>query len=190
MATPQTRCCPPGPNGETLTYIDSTGKFWNTYVNYYMTVGSWTGGDVSLVFNRCAITQISSAAFGIGGPNVSYAPIDCPCCPDNYLYAEWREGNNASLGTPCISVSVPYTFADAIPCIDCVCEHEVPEATPECEDCQDNQRAHIAFVYNPFVKQCTDCVPQDFVVTSDPKLNCFMPYFLIQPDKNYNFNLD
>lgn len=166
-------CCPSG-----LTYIDQNGYFVNLYTGSIMKVLTWTDGPVQNVYGKCALTQAAPEAYG-----ATIDPINCPCCPEGYFYS-------SQLKLCVKSIGATKDTMDPIPCIVCICPTDGPPPTLQCDTCNEQSGQSIFFQYNPFIKQCTNCTPQDFVLTNDPKLNCFMPYFLIQPDNNNNFNLD
>lgn len=92
-------------------------------------------------------------------PYETTSPIECPCCPEGYIYKNtylpplWPNGF-------CIPDRPNVSNLEAvstIPCIDCNCSDYEPVG---CADCGSGG-IHIAFDSDPTVKQCTDCEPVD-----------------------------
>ncbi len=157
-------CCPEG-----STYINSLGQYsdpiWGT--------STIANPDISTYANTCA--QLVNIGGGRGGWAIATggSTSTCPCCPEGYTYA--------SSNGMCVGLK-PTDLAPTIPCIPCICQD--PPPPPDCETCNEQGGLPIAFAFNPFTKQCTDCVAQGFQLTKDHKLNAFMPYFLILPNTN------
>ena len=188
MPIPQLKCCPEpddsfgsGP----LTYVDSTGMFFNMYLNsfmnltgYYYVDGSGTPHTVAELYGKCVRTQPSPNAYG-----PFYDPIECPCCPDGYVYVNRVDPVTGNIIKICASLEAPLIFTNSIPCVDCICEDPAPTEV-ECETCNKSSGAPIHFEYNPFIKQCVDCEKEEYQPSLDKKLNCFLPYLIIFPNIN------
>jgi len=136
MSTPVKACCPQG-----LNYIDPTGMFYNQYIGAMMQVLTWTGGAVTDVYDKCAITQAAPMAYGD-----AYDPSDCPCCPQGYTY-------RTNMGT-CVSNLDMKTLIDPVPCIVCICP-DPPEPEP-CETCSP-ETLPITFSFNDNISNCEHC---------------------------------
>jgi len=194
MPNAQLRCCPDptdsfgsGP----LTYVDPSGYFFNMHTGTYMLLLLYNYSDPTTgqiytksdIFGKCIRTQSNPTGYG-----PMYDPIDCPCCPDNYQYVTIINHTTGPMGT-CASIATvgPVTYTEPIPCISCVCPD--PPPPPVCESCEQSSGQPINFSFRSDVKQCKDCIPQDFILPNDAKFTCFAPYFLILPNLQ-NFKLD
>lgn len=176
MSVAVANCCPPGPNGQTYGYVNSLGNFYNVFTGTYMQMLTWTGGPVSAVYGKCVLHQASPAGYGEPAN-----PIDCPCCPDPYVYVN---------GFGCTDLPNLKTRVDSIPCISCICPDPDPPLPPApCVGCESNA-IHTSFVFDPTIKNCIDCNKQgEPRLTNDPKLNAFMPDFMIDPVINFRLDL-
>lgn len=159
-------CCPLG-----YVYVDSTGTYSDPSLGTF-TVTNYNGTTViSPILTKCIRAQTVNA-FG--------APLDpnpCPCCPTGMTFSSYTQ--------TCFDPNSAIVYA-TIPCIPCVCV--TPPPPPPCVGCQEGNGIHVSFSFNDRVKQCINCVPDGSIPISDPKLNCFAPYFILVPA--INFTLD
>lgn len=165
-------CCPKG-----STYVDQDGYFMQgdpTKSGYGTRMQLSNPAPFTGLTGVCV--SIVNLAWGIP---TGVEPSTCPCCmPSSTDWYNSMEGK-------CTDVSG--ALYDPIPCIPCICID--PPPPPDCETCNKPSGDHISFDYNPFVKNCTDCAPQNFELPDDCKLNAFMPYFIIIPNTN-NFTTE
>lgn len=176
-------CCPPG-----LIYVDSAGNW--TDVGYGGGVtGVVTPGQAGLFNGSCV--SIGNVAWGSVPPEAwvdptrsGIDPIPCLCCPPNMIYSSFDGMCHCDKNPACLSVKP----LPPIPCLKCVCPPDDPPQPEPCLGCQSSSGMSISFSFQSDVKQCVDCNPQDFILTNNPKLNCFVPYYLISPI--INFKLD
>lgn len=180
MASPEQKCCPP-PDGDdpfgpgNLTYVDSSGVFWNIPLDTYMTLTNWTDpdgtGSAIDVYGKCIRTQSTPVGYGY-----AYDPVNCPCCPDTYVWS--HRYNTCFAGEfangPLLSPSVP--------CITCICP--TPTAQPICESCGESQGIHIAMTFDPTRKQCIECGVIG-TPTPLPGFSQYMPIQLQDPIINF-----
>lgn len=119
-------------------------------------------------------------------PITTTATIDCPCCPEGLTWYSFTSilypnGVCAPPGTTVFSNAEVYNVP--IPCLPCNCVEPEPR---ECEDCTAYTGLPINFVFNPTIKQCTDCEqPNEPRMTNDCYFNNFMTYFMIDPIINF-----
>lgn len=96
----------------------------------------------------------------VTAPVITTSTIDCPCCPDgfvwyNFLSSNYPDGICAPPGLTVFSNAETYNVP--IPCLPCDC---TPAPAIPCTDCG-SDGLPITFAYDPMVKNCTDCEPQD-----------------------------
>ena len=161
-------CCPIG-----TIYVNPDG----TYNDPSYGSGTIQNPSILSTLTGCAILVNNGYAL-----YTEAVPIDCPCCPEGYTFS-------SQTGDCVNDLQGRKDAVLTIPCINCVCEDPTPVEPQECESCNESGGQHISFQYNPFIKQCTDCVPQNLDQPDNSKLNCFMPYFLTLPNTN-SFKLD
>lgn len=183
---PENTCCP-SPGGQQLTYINTSGYFWNPTNNSYMALTSSgvPGYKVTDFYGKCTLTQSFPIAY-----IAPVTPVACTgCCPDHYHYADFTKWDPRLASTPCQSMFVPFVYIASVPCITCICPG--PAVIPTCpaHSCESGGLP-IYFTYNPFANDCACCKPIDnSVLPDDACLSKFIPYFLILPNAN-NFTLE
>lgn len=155
-----TICCPKG-----YTYVYSDGTFLaNDGITY--TIGN---PDKTPFIGHCV--RIANKVWAIA-PTPVVEPIDCPCCPSNFIYS--------SIDAVCINVKTKQA-TQPVPCITCVCP---PEPTNTCANCGTEAQA-ISFTFDFTTKYCTSCTPQD---GNGP--SCMVPFLPAQfVDPILNFKL-
>lgn len=109
-------------------------------------------------------------------------PIPCPCCPPGYHYENvaippsypngFCQGNSAG------------DVTSIIPCIPCNCIIPPPPVCPTCG----SQGQPVSFSFNPNIKNCQSCTPEDLVLTRNRFLNTFLPVQFISPVINFTYN--
>ncbi len=166
------KCCPPGGS----VYIDSSGFYLNPCTGTLMQVLTWTDGPVTGTYNMCGVTQCAPAAYG---PVLD--PIDCPCCPTGYSYMG---------GGYCCPDHLPTcTLKESVPVIPCpVCPPcPVPPTPVPCVGCETNQGLPKSFTFNPYGKNCVDCVVQGEPKPMGTGADRFIPIKLLDPIINFIF---
>ena len=155
-------CCPVG-----YTYVDDAGTFFNGQTASYDTIIGPT--PISQFFNQCCvITKIPNgflAALSTTDPPTE--PIACPCCPTGYTYD--------SVSGVCIGLNGKDRLP-TVPCVGCVCPTPI---MPTCPSCGTSGQP-INFSFNPFIRNCTECTPQEFNPPKG-KINCFLPNLYTSP---------
>lgn len=173
MSQPIKQCCPEG-----FFYVNINGYYYDPISGLTLVTNSFGSSPTfTEVIDKCVM--FANRGFGQSPQTAD----DCPCCPQGYTYSQASGGCCPGTGTGLCKIQ---DLISPIPCLPCICVD--PPPLPPCDTCDQAEGLPITFQYQSDVKQCTDCVPQDFILTTDPKLNCFAPYFLIQP--NINFKLD
>jgi hypothetical protein len=158
-------CCHPG-----YIYINADGYYNDP--DPAIGSGRVTNFDQPGVCNSCVIlTNLGGGTpFAVLSPFPE--PVDCPCCPVNYVYSN-NQGNCFPVG---ISAK---TGVPTVPCINCVC---IPDPVFTCPTCGTEGQA-VAFQFDFEKKQCEDCVPQNN--TGPSCIASFIPPQYLDPIINF-----
>ncbi len=117
-----------------------------------------------------SINQICGDSFG----NTSAPLAPCPCCPEGYTYTSESGLCQRETGSGAVEPSDVY-------CIPCNCTIVTPPSCPTCG----TQGQHISFEYNPNIKNCSECIAEDLLLTKNKCLNSFLPIQFISPLINF-----
>ena len=129
-------CCP-----TPYVYINSDG----TFINALGTVSTITNPNPQYFYDQC-VQIVNGTIASI--PDPAPTPVDCPCCPDNYIYS--------SIKGLCVStLSQNYPPVHTVPCV-VAC---VTPPTFECAPCG-TSGIHNHFGFDFFSRQCS-CTPLD-----------------------------
>ena len=114
---PTTTCCP-----QYQIYVDSDGYF-NSPLPFPPGLYQISNSPTTPFLNTCVI--MDNWKFAVAVPN-SPGPIDCPCCPDGYLYDTVKQ----------LCVNLAGGTTGTAPCSGCGCCDEDLENEPSPSPCE------------------------------------------------------
>lgn len=123
---------------------------------------------------RVGTTYDSTLGLCVALDGTTTNTIPCPCCPDGYTYQNVAfpptYPNGYCLGR------IASDIVPTVPCLGCNC---VTPDDPTCPECG-TDGLPITFAYDPMIKNCTDCDPQD-INNPTGKIQGFLPDQFLDP---------
>jgi len=131
-------CC-----NEGYFYVNSSGYYYDNAGNYIAIINTlYSSPTYNEVISNCA--QFANQGYA----TVVQSSIDCPCCPEGYVYR--GSGYCCPENKPACTLkeSLP-----TIPCLPCDCA-DIPQQ--ECQTCG-TDGVHISYNFDYSKRQCTNC---------------------------------